>query len=104
MVGGVAPSFTQMMISQVPVSAEVGAQLRTLLLCQAGAVTSGVHALSPERRRKSAYCVVAGLPPLAVAVQWRGVPAGGGRGLPGARRARGAPDQQGPPVWEGPEP
>src|SRR3954469_11027701 len=90
MVGGVAPSFTQMMISQVPVSAEVGAQLRTLLLCQAGAVTSGVHALSPERRRKSAYCVVAGLPPLAVAVQWRVVPAGDDDGLPVPERLRGA--------------
>ena len=41
-----------------------------LLVCQAAAVTSGVQGVVPERRRKNAYLVVAGLlPPPAVAVQ-----------------------------------
>src|SRR5688572_19423600 len=82
MVAGVLPSLTQMMISQVPRSAEVGVQLRTLLDWQAGAVTSGVQAESPERRRKSAYWVVDGVPLLEVAVQVRVLPLGDGDGLP----------------------
>ena len=69
MVAGVVPSLTQMMISQVPVSAEVGVQLRPLLDCQAGAVTSGVQGVVPARRRNNAYWVEDGTPPLAVAVQ-----------------------------------
>jgi hypothetical protein len=81
MSAGVLPSLTQMMISQVPRWAEVGVQLRTLLVCQAGAVTSGIQLGVPARRRKSAYWVVDGVPPLAVAVQARAVPEGDDAGL-----------------------
>src|SRR5215213_4968330 len=90
MLAGVLPSLTQMMIPQEPTSAEVGVQLRTLLVCQAGAVTSGVQAVSPARRRKSAYWVVDGVPPLAVAVQVRVVPWGEDAGLPVPVTVRGA--------------
>src|SRR3954451_7706266 len=90
MVEGVAPSFTQMMISQVPASFALGVQLSVLLDCQLGAVTSGIQAEVPARRRKSAYCVVAGWPPRAVAVQLMGVPAGADDGLPVPETLRGA--------------
>src|ERR1700681_3739178 len=63
-----------MLVSQVPTSAAAGVQLRMLLVCQAGEVTSGVQGTVPERRRKNAYWVVAGFPPLAWAVQVRVVP------------------------------
>src|SRR5215203_1600628 len=90
MLAGVLPSLTQMMIPQEPVSAEVGVQLRTLLVCQAGAVTSGVQAVSPSRRRKNAYWVVDGVPPLALAVQVRVLPLGDNAGLPVPVTVRGA--------------
>src|SRR6476469_1975345 len=90
MVAGVLPSLTQMMISQEPLSAVVGVQLMTLLLCQAGAVTSGVQGVVPERRRKNAYLVVAGTPPLALEVQVRVVPYGEYVGLPVPVTERGA--------------
>ena len=70
------------MISHVPTSAVDGVQLRTLLDCQAGAVTSGIQLGVPARRRKRAYWVVDGVPPLALAVQVRVVPAGEDDGLP----------------------
>ena len=71
-----------MMISQVPRSDEAGVQLRTLLVCQAGAVTSGIQLGVPARRRKSAYWTVDGTPPLVVAVQVRVLPHGDVEGLP----------------------
>jgi hypothetical protein len=51
MVAGVAPSFTQRMISQVPASLAVGVQLKVLPVCQAAAVTSGVHGVVPMGAR-----------------------------------------------------
>ena len=40
-----------------------------IVLCHTGAFTSGVQVGVPTRRRNSAYCVVADVPPLAHAVQ-----------------------------------
>src|SRR3954454_2404754 len=79
-----------MMISQVPASAAVGVQLITLLVCQAGAVASGVQGVVPARRRKNAYRRVDASPPLAVAVQLIVVPAGDDAGLPVPVTVRGA--------------
>ena len=63
-------------MSQLPVSVEAGVQLKVLLVCHAGAVTSGVQGVVPERRRKKANRVVDGVPPVAVAVQVMGCPGG----------------------------
>src|SRR3954451_11430321 len=52
-----------------------------LLVCQLGAVTSGVQGVVPARRRKNAYRSVAVSPPLAVAVQVMVVPEGEVDGL-----------------------
>src|SRR5687768_11629127 len=90
MVGGVALSFTQMKISQVPASAAMGLQLRTLLVCHAAWVTSGVQGVVPARRRKSAYCRPTPVPPLAVAVQVSAVPWAADAGLMVPLTVRGA--------------
>src|SRR3954471_1285491 len=89
MVAGVSPSFTQKMISQVPVWDVVGVQVNEGLVCQAGAVTSGVQAVVPAIRWKSAYCRVFGLPPAAVTVQVMALPAVEYAGLAVVDRVRG---------------
>src|SRR3954470_9795286 len=89
MLYGVVPSLTQMMISQVPRSFEPGVQLRTLPDCQLGAVTSGVQALVPRRRRKSAYRTDDGSPPLVLTAQVKALPNGPGDGLTGHVMPRG---------------
>src|SRR3954471_8028678 len=88
MVGGVVPSLTQMMISQVPRSFGPGVQLRTLPGCQDGAVTSGIQEV-PGCRRKSAYRTDDGSPPLVLTVQVKAEPYGPGDGLPGHVMPRG---------------
>src|SRR4051794_12002967 len=79
-----------MTISQVPASMAAGVQVRTLLVCQLGAETSGVQRVVPARRRKNAYRRVDASPPLAVAVQLMVVPAGEDDGLPVVVRVIGA--------------
>src|SRR5947208_689872 len=74
MLGGVLPSLTQMTMIHVPASAAVGVQLKTLLDCHAGAVTSGIQVVVPAFWRNKANWVLDGVPPLAVAVQVRAVP------------------------------
>src|SRR5262245_21223594 len=90
MFGGVLPSLTQITISQVPTSAEVGVQLRTLPACQFGVDGLGIQAVVPDLRRNKSIWVVDATPPLAVAVQVMGVPAVAYCGLPVPVTASGA--------------
>src|SRR3954453_19604441 len=89
MLYGVVPSLAQMMISQVPRSFGPGVQLRTLLVCQLAAVTSGIQDGAPGRRRKSAYRTDDGAPPLVLTVQVKAEPYAPGDGLAGQFRLRG---------------
>ena len=82
----------------VPTSDALGVQRRTLLVCQDGAVTSGIQLEVPASLRNSAYLIVDGTPPLALAVQEMEVPQGDVDGLPVPLTVRGA----GATIWTGP--